>query len=136
MLFRAAFEIVALAAGRLGELPLAAQSVIMTTDQSKYPHHLSPTTDAYQGVVLNTIPFGIGVAASTRVGNLLGLQSATGAKHAAHISALLSIIIGGIIMITLLVAKDVGIPLLCIVNLPQLNSDRFLDTCSVMIRTL
>lgn len=32
---RAAFEIVALAAGRLGELPLAAQSVIMTTDQSK-----------------------------------------------------------------------------------------------------
>jgi MATE family multidrug resistance protein len=36
MLFRAAFEIVALAAGRLGELPLAAQSVIMTTDQSQY----------------------------------------------------------------------------------------------------
>ena len=35
MLFRAAFEIVALAAGRLGELPLAAQSVIMTTDQSQ-----------------------------------------------------------------------------------------------------
>jgi len=32
---RAAFEIVALAAGRLGPLPLAAQSVIMTTDQSK-----------------------------------------------------------------------------------------------------
>lgn len=31
---RAAFEIVALAAGRLGSLPLAAQSVIMTTDQS------------------------------------------------------------------------------------------------------
>lgn len=38
-----AFEIVAIAAGRLGSLPLAAQSVIMTTDQ-----------------VLNTIPFGIG----------------------------------------------------------------------------
>ena len=37
MLCRAAFEIVALAAGRLGELPLAAQSVIMTTDQSQYP---------------------------------------------------------------------------------------------------
>lgn len=31
---RAAFEIVALAAGRLGSLPLAAQSVIMTLDQS------------------------------------------------------------------------------------------------------
>ena len=46
---RAAFEIVALAAGRLGSLPLAAQSVIMTTDQ-----------------VLNTIPFGIG-AGSLRI---------------------------------------------------------------------
>lgn len=33
--FRVAFEIVALAAGKLGELPLAAQAVIMTTDQSK-----------------------------------------------------------------------------------------------------
>lgn len=34
---RAAFEIVALAAGRLGPISLAAQSVIMTTDQSKLP---------------------------------------------------------------------------------------------------
>jgi len=86
----AAFEIVALAAGRLGELPLAAQSVIMTTDQ-----------------ILNTIPFGIGVAASTRVGNLLGLQSAEGAKRASHASALLSVIVGGIVMIILMAAKDV-----------------------------
>ena len=31
---RAAFEIVALAAGKLGALPLAAQSIIMTADQS------------------------------------------------------------------------------------------------------
>ena len=31
--FRAAFEIVALAAARLGTIPRAAQSVIMTTDQ-------------------------------------------------------------------------------------------------------
>ena len=85
---------------------------------------------------MNTIPFGIGVAASTRVGNLLGLQSAIGAKHAAHISALLSVIIGGIVMIALLVAKDVSIPLLCIVNLPQLNCDRSMDTCLLMIRTL
>jgi len=86
----AAFEIVALAAGRLGELPLAAQSVIMTTDQ-----------------ILNTIPFGIGVAASTRVGNLLGLQSAAGAKRASHASALLSVIVGAIVMIILVAAKDV-----------------------------
>ena len=32
-----AFEIVALAAGRLGRLPLAAQGVIMTADQSRFP---------------------------------------------------------------------------------------------------
>ena len=36
VLHRAAFEIVALAAGRLGALPLTAQSIIMTADQSKY----------------------------------------------------------------------------------------------------
>ena len=47
ILCRAAFEIVALAAGRLGSLPLAAQSVIMTTDQSMSahlaPHHVRST---------------------------------------------------------------------------------------------
>ncbi|KAL1718056.1 mate-domain-containing protein [Schizophyllum commune] len=86
----AAFEIVALAAGRLGEIPLAAQSVIMTTDQ-----------------VLNTLPFGIGVAASARVGNLIGARSASGAKHAAHASALLSVIVGVMVMVTMIAAKDV-----------------------------
>lgn len=35
-----AFEIVALAAGRLGRLPLAAQGVVMTADQSKSPSRL------------------------------------------------------------------------------------------------
>ncbi|KAF8824305.1 hypothetical protein HHX47_DHR8000353 [Lentinula edodes] len=77
---RAAFEIVALAAGRLGSLPLAAQSVIMTLDQ-----------------ILNTLPFGIGVAASTRVGNLIGLRSAIGARHAAHAAAFLSVVVGAVI---------------------------------------
>ncbi|KAI0357338.1 MOP flippase [Trametes cingulata] len=86
----AAFEIVALAAGRLGSLPLAAQSVIMTTDQ-----------------ILNTIPFGIGVAASTRVGNLIGARSALGAKRASHASALLSVVVGAVVMIVLLATKDV-----------------------------
>ncbi|THH31230.1 hypothetical protein EUX98_g2946 [Antrodiella citrinella] len=86
----AAFEIVALAAGRLGSLPLAAQSVIMTTDQ-----------------VLNTIPFGIGVAASTRVGNLIGSRSAFGAKQASHASALLSVIVGSIVMTVMMATKDV-----------------------------
>jgi len=86
----AAFEIVALAAGRLGPLPLAAQSVIMTTDQ-----------------ILNTIPFGIGVAASARVGNLIGSRSAIGAKYAAHASALVSVIVGALVMITMIATKDV-----------------------------
>ncbi|EJD02298.1 MOP flippase [Fomitiporia mediterranea MF3/22] len=86
----AAFEIVALAAGRLGALSLAAQSVIMTTDQ-----------------ILNTLPFGIGVAASARVGNLIGARSAYGAKHAGHASALLSAIVGAIVMATMLAARNV-----------------------------
>ncbi|KAH9841948.1 MATE efflux family protein [Rhodofomes roseus] len=86
----AAFEIVALAAGHLGPLPLAAQSVIMTADQ-----------------VLNNIPFGIGVAASTRVGSLIGGRHAQGAKQASHASALLSSIIGLLIMIVLLACRNV-----------------------------
>ncbi|GLB36736.1 putative matE [Lyophyllum shimeji] len=60
----AAFEIVALAAGVLEALPLVAQSTIMTTDQ-----------------ILNTIPFGIGATATTRVGHLIGSRSAAGAKR-------------------------------------------------------
>ncbi|KAJ3876597.1 mate-domain-containing protein [Lentinula edodes] len=86
----AAFEIVALAAGRLGSLPLAAQSVIMTLDQ-----------------ILNTLPFGIGVAASTRVGNLIGLRSAIGARHAAHAAAFLSVVVGAVVMITLMSTKNI-----------------------------
>lgn len=84
-----AFEIVALAAGRLGTVPLASQSVIMTTDQ-----------------VLNTIPFGIGVAASTRVGNLLGARDARGASRAANTAAFLSIAAGALIMGIMLAVKD------------------------------
>ncbi|KAJ5832514.1 hypothetical protein N7474_000825 [Penicillium riverlandense] len=80
-----AFEIVALAAGRLGTIPLAAQSVIMTADQ-----------------VLNTIPFGIGVATSTRVGNLLGLRNGVAASRAAHTSAVLSMVVGGAVLALLM----------------------------------
>ncbi|OCH88449.1 MOP flippase [Obba rivulosa] len=86
----AAFEIVALAAGRLGALPLAAQSVIMTTDQ-----------------ILNTIPFGIGVAASTRVGNRIGARDAAGAQRASHAAALLSVAVGFAVMVALMATKDV-----------------------------
>ncbi|KAI9441906.1 MOP flippase [Lactarius indigo] len=86
----AAFEIVALAAARLGAVPLAAQSVIMTTDQ-----------------ILNTIPFGIGIAASTRVGNAIGRRDAASAKSIGHLSALLSALIGTCVMLSLLASKDV-----------------------------
>jgi MATE family multidrug resistance protein len=56
---RAAFEIVALAAGRLGELPLAAQSVIMTTDQSiDFPY--TPYNLLTTPIVISTLPFGFG----------------------------------------------------------------------------
>lgn len=84
-----AFEIVALAAGRLGTIPLAAQSVIMTTDQ-----------------VMNTIPFGVGVATSARVGNLLGARNARGAARAANTAAWLSVILGAIVLAVLMGVKD------------------------------
>ncbi|KAG1812869.1 MATE efflux family protein [Suillus subaureus] len=85
----AAFEIVALAAGRLGELPLAAQSVIMTTDQ-----------------IISTLPFGFGVVASNRVGNLIGARTAIGARNAAHAIAFISVIVGFIVMMIMLAARN------------------------------
>ena len=63
-----AFEIVALAAGRLASPALSAQSVIMTVDQ-----------------ILTTLPFGLGVAASMRIGHLLGRGD-----NAANVKALLT----------------------------------------------
>lgn len=85
-----AFEIVALAAGRLGEVDLASQSVIMTADQ-----------------VLNTIPFGIGVAASARVGNMLGLRNSKGAARAANTAAWLSMLMGGLVLAILMATRNV-----------------------------
>ena len=84
-----AFEIVALVAGKLGTIPLAAQSVIMTTDQ-----------------VMNTIPFGVGVATSSRVGNLLGARNAKGAARAANTAAVLSMILGAVVLAILMGVKD------------------------------
>ncbi|GAB7352790.1 hypothetical protein MBLNU459_g3411t1 [Dothideomycetes sp. NU459] len=84
-----AFEIVALAAGKLGTIPLAAQSVIMTTDQ-----------------VMNTIPFGVGVATSSRVGNLLGAKNAKGAARSANTAAWLSMFLGALVLAILMGVKD------------------------------
>lgn len=83
-----AFEIVALAAGRLGTLPLAAQSVVMTADQ-----------------IINTIPFGLGVAESARLGNLLGAGKPEQARRSAHSAAILSVVFGGAISATLLATR-------------------------------
>ncbi|KAB5515228.1 mate-domain-containing protein [Coniochaeta sp. 2T2.1] len=85
-----AFEIVALAAGRLGTIPLAAQSVIMTADQ-----------------IINTVPFGLGVAASARIGNLLGAKRAKEASRSAHCAAVLSTIAGALILAILMGVKNV-----------------------------
>lgn len=84
-----AFEIITIMAGRLGTIPLAAQSVIATTDQ-----------------LLNTIPFGLGVAASNRVGNLLGARKPTRSATGANVAAWTSVLFGSIIMIAMLFAKD------------------------------
>ncbi|KAK1758952.1 mate-domain-containing protein [Echria macrotheca] len=83
-----AFEIVALAAGRLGTLPLAAQSVVMTADQ-----------------IINTIPFGLGVAESARLGNLLGAGRPDAARRSAHSAAILSVIFGSAISISLVLGR-------------------------------
>ncbi|CAG7990804.1 unnamed protein product [Penicillium nalgiovense] len=84
-----AFEIVAIAAGWLGIIPMSTQSVIMTTDQ-----------------VLNTVPFGIGVAASARIGNLLGARDARGAARTARCAAYLSIFLGALIMTALMTCRN------------------------------
>ncbi|KAF3384875.1 hypothetical protein F1880_002494 [Penicillium rolfsii] len=84
-----AFEIVALVAGRLGTIPLAAQSVIMTADG-----------------ILNTIPFGLGVATSARLGNQLGARNAKGASVTAHSSAALSVIYGALVLTVLMATRD------------------------------
>ncbi|KAI9928148.1 hypothetical protein MW887_002181 [Aspergillus wentii] len=84
-----AFEIVALAAGRLGTISLAAQSVIMTADQ-----------------VLNTVPFGVGVATSARVGNLLGSRNSRGAARAANAAAWLSMFLGTVVLAVLMGSRN------------------------------
>ncbi|KAJ5919906.1 hypothetical protein N7454_009741, partial [Penicillium verhagenii] len=84
-----AFEIVALAAGRLGTISLASQSVIMTADQ-----------------IMNTIPFGIGVAISSRVGNLLGSRDAKGAMQAAHLATILACLFGAVVLAILMGTRD------------------------------
>ncbi|WYZ41231.1 hypothetical protein EsH8_V_000126 [Colletotrichum jinshuiense] len=83
-----AFEIVALVAGRLGPLPLASQSVLMTADQ-----------------ILVTIPFGIGVATSIRVGGFLGLRDKKAAIRSIRVAILLTVVIATGVMTILMATR-------------------------------
>lgn len=86
-------------------------------------------------IVLNTLPFGIGVAASTRVGQLIGLRSPVGAKNAAHASALLSVIAGAVVMGVMIASRNASQKNYFIVKFITLYF-RHLVFCSAMILML
>ncbi|KAH8684958.1 putative MATE efflux family protein subfamily [Ilyonectria robusta] len=83
-----AFEIVTIIAGQLGTKDLAAQSAIMTLDAA-----------------LATLPFGIGVATSTWVGNLLGLRDPRSAASSAHSAAIFSVLVGAVVGLLMILFK-------------------------------
>lgn len=101
-----AFEIVALAAGRLAAPALSAQSVIMTVDQ-----------------ILTTLPFGLGVAASMRIGHLLGRGDSTSNVKAlltwTRTATLVSTIEGLCVLTSLMVARR-GIAMLFSDDMPTI----------------
>ncbi|KAI9226580.1 MAG: mate-domain-containing protein [Piptocephalis tieghemiana] len=74
-----AFEVIALAASYLGTIPLAAQSVMLTTSSLFY-----------------MVPLGLSIAASTRIGHLLGegrpAHAHLAAKCALLLASLLSLV--------------------------------------------
>jgi len=84
-----AFEVVSLAASYLGTVSLAAQSVVVQTSGLLY-----------------TIPFGISIAASNRVGNLIGMGDARTAMIASRCSIALAILFGLVNSMMLLLLKD------------------------------
>ncbi|KAG0257282.1 hypothetical protein BG011_004049 [Mortierella polycephala] len=85
-----AFEVVSLAASYLGTVALAAQSVVVQTSSLLY-----------------TIPFGVSIAASNRVGNLIGKGDHRSAKIASRVSMLLAVMFGMMNSMMLLAFKDI-----------------------------
>jgi MATE family multidrug resistance protein len=74
-----AFELSSLAASYLSTNDLAAQSIVLTTCSATY-----------------TIPFGVSVAASNRIGNALGESNAEKARRASIVAILFAIFFGGL----------------------------------------
>ncbi|KAI7890001.1 mate-domain-containing protein [Mucor mucedo] len=72
-----AFELSSLAASYLSTRDLAAQSILLTSASALY-----------------TIPFGISVAASNRIGNALGESNANKAKIASRVAFLFAVVFG------------------------------------------
>jgi multidrug resistance protein, MATE family len=119
----AAFEIVAIASGWGGAQSLAAQSVVMTVSlelrQCTAGSICSSTVFFVLQCdqILNTIPFGLGVAASSRIGNLLGQTSSHTEGSSSHRSglallrtstlaaALLSTILGALVGLALMLGR-------------------------------
>ncbi|KAJ3254629.1 hypothetical protein HK103_007039 [Boothiomyces macroporosus] len=85
-----AFEIIALAAGILGDDILAAQTVVLQTCSLCY-----------------CVPLGISVATTTRIGNSLGAGKARAAKHIAFTGLAIGLIFAVINSTLLLSFKDV-----------------------------
>ncbi|KAF9917024.1 hypothetical protein FBU30_001037 [Linnemannia zychae] len=84
-----AFEIVSLAASYLGTIALAAQSVVIQTESLLY-----------------TIPFGVSIAASNRVGNLIGKGDHRSSMVASRVSLALAIIFGALNSLMLMIFKN------------------------------
>ncbi|KAI8147723.1 mate-domain-containing protein [Fennellomyces sp. T-0311] len=84
-----AFELAALAASYLGTIDLAAQSILLTLGSATY-----------------TIPYGISVAASNRVGNSLGESFAVKAKRASMVALIFAVIFGCMNSFLLLVTRN------------------------------
>jgi MATE family multidrug resistance protein len=84
-----AFEVVALAAGLLGDTVLAAQTVMLNT-----------------GSLLYCVPLGLSVASSTKIGNSLGANRPTTARNVAISSYLLALLLASVNCTLLLLVKD------------------------------
>jgi multidrug resistance protein, MATE family len=85
-----AFEILTLQASWLGEIPLAAQGILITV-----------------ATITNQIPMPWSIASATRVANLIGAESPLQAKRAAKTAVLGAVFIGCCNTITLVAARNI-----------------------------